>query len=117
MVFVAPTPGSSASNTTALTWLNHFRAVGSTEFAAAREAALAAGIGTGNWRPVGPSEATVKSETGDIGRINAIAFQPSDPRTIHVGTPIGGLWRTQDDGESWISLTDGAPRMGQLFRL
>jgi photosystem II stability/assembly factor-like uncharacterized protein len=112
--FAAPRTGPSGDlvNLTALTWVNHFRAVRSPDFLAGREAAIAAGIGTGSWRLVGPAQAVQKPEGGDIGRINAIAFHPSDPRTLYIGTPMGGLWRTQDDGANWNSLTDGLPMIG-----
>ena len=28
-----------------------------------------------------------------------------------MGTPLGGLWRTQDAGATWTSLTDGLPML------
>ena len=41
-----------------------------------------------------------------IGRLNTIGFHPSDPNTYWVGAPSGGLWKTNDDGENWVTLTD-----------
>jgi photosystem II stability/assembly factor-like uncharacterized protein len=109
--FTAPRlyPSGDLVNTTALTWLNYFRAVRAPEFRAAREAALAAGVGTGNWRLMGPLQSVQQADTGDAGRVNIVAFHPSDANTIYMGTPLGGLWRTQDAGASWTSLTDGLP--------
>src|SRR5262249_16466581 len=94
---------------TALTWLNHFRAARAPEFRAAREAALAAGVGTGNWQLMGPLQSVQPADAGDAGRVNMVVFHPSDANTIYMGTPLGGLWRTRDAGASWTSLTDGLP--------
>lgn len=41
-----------------------------------------------------------------IGRVNCIAFHPSDNNTYWVGTPSGGLWVTYNNGEAWAVLTD-----------
>ncbi len=40
------------------------------------------------------------------GRINCIAFHPTDINVWWVGTPWGGLWRTDDFGSSWTPLSD-----------
>jgi len=47
-----------------------------------------------------------------IGRVNCIAFHPSDPNTLWVGLPSGGLWRTTNNGDSWTPLCDGLPAIG-----
>jgi len=39
------------------------------------------------------------------GRVTAIAIDPIDS-SIYVGTAQGGLWKSQDNGASWIPLTD-----------
>ena len=41
-----------------------------------------------------------------IGRVNCIAFHPTDVNTYWVGTAAGGLWVTNDNGASWTCLTD-----------
>lgn len=105
-------PSGNLVNFTALTWANHFSAVRSPEFQSRRKAAVAAGIGTGNWRLIGPAQAMRAPEGGDIGRINVIAIHPTDSATIYIGTPAGGLWRTRDEGANWASLTDGLPLIG-----
>jgi photosystem II stability/assembly factor-like uncharacterized protein len=109
--FTAPRlyPSGDLVNTTALTWFNHFRAVRAPEFLAARQAAVTAGIGTGNWRLMGPLQSLEQADAGDAGRVNVVAFDPADAMTIYMGTPLGGLWRTQDGGATWTSLTDGLP--------
>jgi photosystem II stability/assembly factor-like uncharacterized protein len=112
--FAAPrsSPSGDLVNFTALTWFNHLRAVRSPEFLSGRAAAIAAGVGTGNWRLLGPTQAAEKADAADPGRVNAIAFHPTDSRTLYIGTPLGGLWRTQDDGANWSSLSDGLPMIG-----
>lgn len=47
-----------------------------------------------------------------IGRVNVIAFHPTDENTFWVGTPAGGLWKTANGGTTWTPLTDGMPCIG-----
>ena len=69
---------------------------------------------SGNWRPLGPNfnQATDQGDIPGVGRINTVAFHPSDPNTIYVGAPQGGLWRSTDNGLSWNPLTDDLPSLG-----
>lgn len=64
------------------------------------------------WSPLGPF-ALPGNETGymqnGIGRINCIAFHPTDPNTYFVGVAQGGVWKTTNNGVSWIPLTDNLP--------
>ncbi len=62
----------------------------------------------GNWSLVGPIAAT---PTG-MGRVNALAFHPTDADIMYAGTPGGGLWKTTNRGLSWINLTDHLPSLG-----
>ena len=41
-----------------------------------------------------------------IGRLNCIAFHPSNTNTCWVGAAAGGLWVTTNNGSSWTCLTD-----------
>ncbi len=41
-----------------------------------------------------------------LGRLNCVAFRPGDNNTYYTGSPSGGLWKTTDNGASWIPLTD-----------
>ncbi|MDX1477842.1 MAG: YCF48-related protein [Saprospiraceae bacterium] len=62
-----------------------------------------------DWTFVGPSVSTAGNSSGSLnglGRVDRIAFHPSDPDIIYVGTPAGGLWRTTDGGSNWFPLTD-----------
>ncbi|MCF6169979.1 MAG: T9SS type A sorting domain-containing protein [Bacteroidales bacterium] len=67
----------------------------------------------GNWVNIGPIElpASPNPFWGN-GRINAIAFHPTDADIFYIGAPAGGLWKTADGGESWEPLTDGQPTLG-----
>ncbi|MDP1745733.1 MAG: hypothetical protein Q8L90_09160, partial [Bacteroidota bacterium] len=57
-----------------------------------------------NWLNLG----TNSSDGGysGIGRVNCIAFHPTDVNTYWVGAAAGGLWVTSDNGTSWTCLTD-----------
>lgn len=64
------------------------------------------------WYPAGPAvipdNLTGYMENG-IGRINCIAFHPTNPQTYFVGVAQGGLWKTTNNGTSWTPLTDNLP--------
>jgi hypothetical protein len=74
-------------------------------------ASAAAGTTTGNWRLVGPKEPMQYAEGGDVGRISSFTYHPTQPHTIYASTPVGGLWRTQDDGANWTLLSN-LPKLG-----
>ena len=59
---------------------------------------------SGNWTNLGVS-ASGGGYAG-IGRINVVAFHPTDNNTFWIGSPAGGLWRTTNGGASWTVLTD-----------
>jgi len=69
---------------------------------------------SGYWSEVGPTNYTRvgSGHNGGLGRVNVIAFHPSNGNIIYVGTPAGGLWRTTNGGSTWTPLTDGLPRIG-----
>ena len=48
---------------------------------------------------------------GGNGRINCIEFMPGNTKTIFAGTPAGGLWKTTNEGLSWVCLTDKLPTL------
>ena len=63
-----------------------------------------------SWTSLGPSSSL--SGYAGIGRVNCIAFHPTDNNTYWVGTPEGGLWKTSNNGTSWICLTDSNDILG-----
>src|SRR5215216_3586519 len=61
-----------------------------------------------NWIPIGPSvlrqgQGGVKPSTS--GRTPAIAVAPGGTR-VYIGAANGGVWRSDDSGQTWLSLMD-----------
>jgi photosystem II stability/assembly factor-like uncharacterized protein len=65
-----------------------------------------------NWLPTGPnalpSNLTGYMENG-IGRVNCIAFHPTNQNIFYIGVAQGGLWKTTNGGTSYTPLTDNLP--------
>jgi photosystem II stability/assembly factor-like uncharacterized protein len=53
------------------------------------------------WRPLGPRNVG--------GRIRTIAQDPINPAVLYAGSAQGGLWKSRDGGDSWVSLDDFRP--------
>ena len=69
---------------------------------------------TNTWKQVGPDNVPIQSN-GDkrgIGRVNTVAFHPTDPNTLYIGAPAGGFWKSNDGGQSWASSTDFLTNLG-----
>ena len=68
----------------------------------------------GNWTELGPvvlpSNST--SQPNGMGRVNGVAFHPTDANTMYVGAPSGGLWKTTNAGTTWTVLTSSIPTLG-----
>jgi len=62
---------------------------------------------TATWGPLGP----LNTESG-IGRVDRLAFHPTDADIVYAGTTAGGLWRTTDAGANWSNLTPDIPSGG-----
>jgi PKD repeat protein len=62
------------------------------------------------WTELGPVYLPVNAP--GLGRLNAVAFHPTDENVIYVGAPSGGLWKTVDGGQLWTSNTDNLPTLG-----
>ncbi len=71
-------------------------------------------IAAGDWTNLGPSSYTNGSSgyNGGLGRVNVIAFHPTDSDIIYVGVPAGGLWKTTDGGTSWSPMSDVLASLG-----
>ena len=63
-----------------------------------------------NWVSLGTNSST--GGYAGVGRINCIAFHPTNNNIYWVGAPAGGLWKTTDNGSSWICLTDDNAVLG-----
>ncbi len=64
------------------------------------------------WVPVGPSQfPTIPGGRlfKGMGRINTVAFHPTDSNTLWVGVAQGGVWKSTNGGQSWRPLTDDLP--------
>lgn len=57
-----------------------------------------------NWTFLGPN--TTPGGYNGLGRLNCVTFHPTDPNTMWVGSPGGGIWKTTDLGKTWIPLSD-----------
>ncbi len=64
------------------------------------------------WYPSGPNvlpnNLTGYMENG-IGRVNCVAFHPTNPSIFFVGVAQGGVWKTTNGGVSYTPLTDNLP--------
>ena len=67
---------------------------------------------SGDWENLGPFNIPNSKGYQGLGRINAVAFHPTDPDKIYVGAPAGGLWMTDANGGNWVSYCDGLPTLG-----
>lgn len=65
----------------------------------------------GDWSNLGPIFVPSKGYEG-LGRINAIAFHPTDPDVVFIGSPAGGCWIYDGTPGGWTSTTDGLPSLG-----
>ena len=66
----------------------------------------------GNWIPIGPS--VLRQGQGGVqpavsGRTPAIAVVPGGTR-VYIGAANGGVWRSDDTGQTWRSLMDAFDR-------
>lgn len=66
----------------------------------------------GSWGFLGPGSMVSSDLRLGIGRCDRITFHPTIANTYFVGTPAGGLWKTTDDGGSWVCLTNNLPSLG-----
>lgn len=66
------------------------------------------------WTSLGPfNNPSPASMQRGVGRINIVAYHPTDPNTVYCGAPAGGFWYSKDKAQSWTkSNTDELPRFG-----
>lgn len=65
---------------------------------------------TANWTNIGTNSST--GGYAGIGRINCIAFHPTDTTTYWVGAPSGGIWKTTDNGSNWACINSSLSALG-----
>jgi photosystem II stability/assembly factor-like uncharacterized protein len=70
------------------------------------------------WVPLGPKAPPLTTTApgyrvdGGMGRVNAIAFHPTNPSILYIGAPAGGLWKSTNFGSSWTLMTNALPNLG-----
>ena len=66
-----------------------------------------------NWQPIGPfTHTNTGSWSSGQGRVNIVHVDPSNPNTIYLGAPAGGIWKSTNNGSTWTPLTDELPQIG-----
>lgn len=63
-----------------------------------------------DWSNLGPS--TTGGGYAGLGRINCIAFHPTNTDIMWVGSPGGGLWKTTNGGDNWTTQFDNEMVLG-----
>lgn len=68
----------------------------------------------GNWTAMGPMSYSNGNSgyNGGLGRVNVIAFHPTNANIIYIGVPAGGVWKTTDGGSSWSPMSDQLASIG-----
>jgi len=83
------------------------------EYLRVKQAQRASPNFSGSWINIGPIDLPSSPNIfWGNGRINAIGFHPTDPDVIFIGAPAGGLWKSNDGGQTWTPLTDNQPTLG-----
>jgi PKD repeat protein len=68
-----------------------------------------ASVLSSTWQAVGPFG---DPAGGNAGRINAVRIDPSNPSSLWIATPDGGLWNTTNLGVNWSTQTDQIAVLG-----
>jgi hypothetical protein len=55
------------------------------------------------WRSIGPSNMG--------GRIDDVEAVERDPAVIYIGAASGGVWKTVNNGTTWLPVFDGQPNL------
>ena len=81
-----------------------------------RAAAEAAAAAPTQWQSIGPTvipngQTYGTSRVDVVGRVSAIAVDPSDPKHLVLGAAGGGIWESKDTGATWTPCTDQMPSL------
>lgn len=80
-----------------------------------KQSLKSSGYDFSDWESFGPFDVPRKAgsnKKSGVGRINCIAFHPSNNDIMWAGAPSGGLWKTTNGGASWITTTDNLHSLG-----
>ena len=62
---------------------------------------------SGQWESMGPTDYTLTSGySPGVGRLTSIAMDERVEGLILVGSQTGGVWKSEDNGATWTTLTD-----------
>lgn len=65
------------------------------------------------WDQNGPTSCSFSIDAGEgMGRVDRIAFHPSNTSIIFAGTPHGGLFKSTNAGDSWSPVSAFIPTLG-----
>jgi len=67
-----------------------------------------------NWTPLGLT-AWTNGNNGynpGNGRVNAVAVDPNNSNIIFIASPSGGVWKSNNGGQSWNTTFDNMPHLG-----
>lgn len=69
---------------------------------------------SGTWTEFGPTVMPTNGtgQPNGMGRVNAIAFHPTNANIFYIAAPSGGVWKTTNGGSTWTPLTDTLPTLG-----
>jgi photosystem II stability/assembly factor-like uncharacterized protein len=81
------------------------------EFAKLNTANRPLGSTAAKWSFIGPHQMTtvVENQIRGLGRVDCIAFHPTNASIIFVGSPGGGVWKTTDGGGTWQNISFNLP--------
>ena len=67
-----------------------------------------------NWIESGPVDlpANGTGQPNGVGRVASIAFHPTDPDVIWLGSPAGGILKSTDYGSTWTNMSNSLSRLG-----
>lgn len=66
---------------------------------------------TMTWTPIGPQPTSSTSFGFTSGRVSTLAVDPANANIVYLGGAQGGVWRSNDGGQTWIPLTDNQPSL------
>ncbi|MBI1223075.1 MAG: T9SS type A sorting domain-containing protein [Bacteroidetes bacterium] len=73
---------------------------------ASLQSAILAKKGNSEWVPIGPFG---NEDLAGTGRVNSMAFHPTDTSIWYICVAQGGIWKTTNAGISWTSISGNLP--------
>ncbi len=65
-----------------------------------------------DWTSLGPTGTVTNGDFAGAGRVNFLRFDPVDPDKMWTMSPLGGLWKSINGGQTWTTNTDLLPIIG-----